>query len=105
MHLRGTIGAVAESDTDVMHIVFAGVQVLVMVLFIAIGSGTFVSTRSGGVPKGVEHKTHADSKCEIILFQSEKALNTGNLTGDMTVEHTGMDLNNVAYEGSLRPAT
>jgi hypothetical protein len=41
MHLRGTIGSVAESDTDVMHIVFAGVQVLVMVLFIAFGSGAF----------------------------------------------------------------
>jgi hypothetical protein len=41
MHLRGTIGSVAESDTDIMHIVFAGIQVLVMVLFIAFGSGAF----------------------------------------------------------------
>jgi hypothetical protein len=41
MHLRGTIGSVAESNTDVLHIVFAGVQVLVMVLFIAFGSGAF----------------------------------------------------------------
>jgi Protein of unknown function (DUF998) len=41
MHVRGTIGSVAESDTDIMHIVFAGIQVLVMVLFIAFGSGAF----------------------------------------------------------------
>lgn len=35
MHLRGTVALA----TDAMHIVFAGAQVLVMVLFIALGSG------------------------------------------------------------------
>lgn len=35
MHLRGTV----TLDTDVGHMIFAGVQVLVMVLFIVFGSG------------------------------------------------------------------
>lgn len=35
MHLRGTVALA----TDTMHIVFAGAQVLTMVLFIALGSG------------------------------------------------------------------
>jgi mannose-6-phosphate isomerase-like protein (cupin superfamily) len=39
------------------------------------------------VPKGVEHKTHADRECELIMFEPEKTLNTGNEIGDMTVEH------------------
>jgi mannose-6-phosphate isomerase-like protein (cupin superfamily) len=39
------------------------------------------------VPKGVEHKTHADQECELIMFEPEKTLNTGNITGDMTVEN------------------
>ena len=37
MHLRGTVGF--SSDSDVMHLVFAILQVLVMVLFMAFGSG------------------------------------------------------------------
>ncbi len=37
------------------------------------------------VPKGVEHKTHADEECEIIMFEPETTLNTGNVQGDMTV--------------------
>lgn len=39
------------------------------------------------VPRGVEHRTHADTECEIIMFEPEKTLNTGNVTGEMTVEH------------------
>jgi mannose-6-phosphate isomerase-like protein (cupin superfamily) len=38
------------------------------------------------VPKGVEHKTHADEECELIMFEPETTLNTGNVSGDMTVE-------------------
>jgi mannose-6-phosphate isomerase-like protein (cupin superfamily) len=38
------------------------------------------------VPKGVEHKTHADDECEIIMFEPETTLNTGNVQGDLTVE-------------------
>ena len=39
------------------------------------------------VPKGVEHRTHADDECELIMFEPETTLNTGNVTGAMTVEH------------------
>jgi len=38
------------------------------------------------VPKGVEHKTHADEECELIMFEPETTLNTGNAKGVMTVE-------------------
>jgi mannose-6-phosphate isomerase-like protein (cupin superfamily) len=39
------------------------------------------------VPKGVEHRTHADQECELIMFEPETTLNTGTATSDMTVEH------------------
>ncbi len=38
------------------------------------------------VPKGVEHKTHADEECELIMFEPETTLNTGDAKGAMTVE-------------------
>lgn len=38
MHQRGTIGSPTASVTDTLHIVFAGVQVLLMTLFIAFGA-------------------------------------------------------------------
>ena len=37
------------------------------------------------VPKGIEHSTHADEECEIIMFEPETTLNTGNVESDMTV--------------------
>jgi mannose-6-phosphate isomerase-like protein (cupin superfamily) len=38
------------------------------------------------VPKGVEHLTHADEECELIMFEPETTRNTGNVKGEMTVE-------------------
>ena len=38
------------------------------------------------VSKGVEHLTHADEECELIMFEPETTLNTGDIKGDMTVE-------------------
>jgi mannose-6-phosphate isomerase-like protein (cupin superfamily) len=38
------------------------------------------------VPKGVEHKTQADQECELIMFEPEETLNTGNVIDKMTVE-------------------
>lgn len=38
------------------------------------------------VPKGVEHLTHADEECELIMFEPETTLNTGDVKGNMTVE-------------------
>jgi mannose-6-phosphate isomerase-like protein (cupin superfamily) len=37
------------------------------------------------VPKGIEHKTHADEECELIMFEPETTLNTGDVESDMTV--------------------
>ncbi len=37
------------------------------------------------VPKGIEHRTHADEECELIMFEPETTLNTGNVQSDMTV--------------------
>ncbi|HEY3344411.1 MAG TPA: cupin domain-containing protein [Anaerolineaceae bacterium] len=34
------------------------------------------------VPKGVEHRTHADEECELIMFEPETTLYTGNVQGD-----------------------
>ncbi len=38
------------------------------------------------VPRGVEHLTHADEECELIMFEPETTLNTGDVKGEMTVE-------------------
>ena len=38
------------------------------------------------VPKGLEHRTHADLECELIVFEPETTLNTGDVRGNMTVE-------------------
>jgi mannose-6-phosphate isomerase-like protein (cupin superfamily) len=38
------------------------------------------------VPKGVEHLTHADEECELVMFEPETTLNTGDIKSDITVE-------------------
>jgi len=38
------------------------------------------------VPRGVEHRSHADEECELVMFEPETTLNTGDNTGDMTIE-------------------
>jgi hypothetical protein len=38
------------------------------------------------VPRGVEHRTHADDECELVMFEPETTVNTGDVKGDMTVE-------------------
>lgn len=43
MHQRGTIGSPSASLTDILHIAFAGLQVLIMALFIAFGSSALGS--------------------------------------------------------------
>ena len=37
------------------------------------------------VPKGVEHRPHADEECEVIMLEPETTVNTGDNPGDMTV--------------------
>ena len=37
------------------------------------------------VPRGVEHRPVADEEASVMLFEPASTLNTGNVTGDMTV--------------------
>ena len=38
------------------------------------------------VPKGVEHKPHAQKECKIMLFEPAGTLNTGDIGGEFTAE-------------------
>jgi mannose-6-phosphate isomerase-like protein (cupin superfamily) len=38
------------------------------------------------VPRGVKHRPIADSEVELLLFEPETTLNTGNLKNEFTVE-------------------
>jgi len=37
------------------------------------------------VPRGVEHRPHADEECSLLLFEPAGTRNTGNVVGDRTV--------------------
>ena len=36
------------------------------------------------IPKGVEHKTFAESECKIMLVEPKGVINTGETGGEMT---------------------
>ena len=38
------------------------------------------------VPKGVEHKPHAEKECEIMLVEPAGTINTGDTGGDLTAD-------------------
>ena len=38
------------------------------------------------VPKGLEHKPHAEKECKIMLVEPVGTINTGNAGGDLTAE-------------------
>mgnify|MGYP001036912568 CR=1 FL=1 len=38
------------------------------------------------VPRGVEHRPHADEETEIVLFEPASTLNTGNVRTSRTIE-------------------
>ena len=38
------------------------------------------------VPRGVEHRPHADEEVSILLFEPASTLNTGNVRNERTVE-------------------
>ena len=38
------------------------------------------------VPKGLEHKPHAEKECKIMLVEPAGTINTGNAGGDLTSE-------------------
>ena len=39
------------------------------------------------VPKGVQHKPHAEKECKIMLVEPRGVLNTGENTNDLTAEN------------------
>lgn len=49
-----------------------------------------VSLKSGEmfvVPKNVEHKPFAKKECKILLVEPEGTINTGNISGELTVKN------------------
>ena len=38
------------------------------------------------VPRGVEHRPHADEEAHVLLFEPASTLNTGNVRNERTVE-------------------
>lgn len=72
-----------HDDTDELFMVNKGV------LYVDLRDET-VSVEKGQmlvVPRGVEHLTRADEECELIMFEPEATLNTGDVRGDMTVDN------------------
>ncbi len=39
------------------------------------------------IPKGVEHRPHSDELCQIILFEPETTINTGDVKSALTIEN------------------
>ena len=39
------------------------------------------------VPKGTEHRPHADEECKIMLVEPRGVVNTGELTTELTAEN------------------
>jgi len=37
------------------------------------------------VPRGVEHRPHADEEVWVLLFEPAATVNTGNASGELTV--------------------
>lgn len=47
---------------------------------VAVGPGEFII-----IPRGVEHKPVADEETEVVLFEPNSTLNTGNVRNERTV--------------------
>jgi mannose-6-phosphate isomerase-like protein (cupin superfamily) len=39
------------------------------------------------VPRGLDHRPHADEEVELMLFEPASTLNTGNVRSERTLEH------------------
>ena len=65
-------------------------------VFIALDGEMSIEFREGNVnlkpgemfvvPKGLEHKPHAEKECNIMLVEPVGTINTGNAGGDLTAE-------------------
>ena len=39
------------------------------------------------VPKGIQHKPHAENECKVLLVEPRGVVNTGNTEGDLTASN------------------
>ena len=80
--LKGDFVWHKHEDTDELFLVNNGV------LRVDLREGS-IHLRKGQMfimPKGLEHMTHADEECELIMFEPETTLKTGDVRGEKTVE-------------------
>lgn len=78
--LQGEFVWHSHAETDEVFIVLEGE------LTIAFRDGA-VTLHSGEmvvVPRGVEHKPHAEQECKVLLVEPAGTVNTGNAGGEMT---------------------
>ncbi len=79
---RGAFVWHRHEDTDEVFIVLDGE------MSIDFREGT-VALRAGEmlvVPRGVEHKPHADGECQVMLVEPAGTVNTGDAGGELTAE-------------------
>jgi mannose-6-phosphate isomerase-like protein (cupin superfamily) len=72
----------AHNDTDEVFIVLDGE----MAIEFREGKVDLKAGEMFVVPKGVEHKPFAKSECKVMLVEPAGTINTGDASGEMTVE-------------------
>lgn len=51
---------------------------------VTVGKGEFLI-----VPRGVEHRPHAEAEAHVLLFEPAGTLNTGNVRNERTIDEPG----------------
>lgn len=72
----------AHAEADEMFLVVDGeLTIELRDREIALGAGEFFV-----VPRGVEHRPHAQAECRVLLFERKGVVNTGDVRSARTVE-------------------
>ncbi|OIR16644.1 MAG: cupin [Marine Group III euryarchaeote CG-Bathy1] len=72
-----------HADTDEVFIVLEGKMVIEF-------EDETVELNEGDmyvVPKGIQHKPHAENECKVLLVEPRGVVNTGNTEGDLTASN------------------
>ncbi|MEO0536808.1 MAG: cupin domain-containing protein [Cyanobacteria bacterium P01_A01_bin.123] len=69
-----------HADTDEVFLVVAGQ----MTIEFRDGQVSLSSGEMYVVPRGVEHKPHAEQECQVLLIEPRGVINTGDAGGDRT---------------------